>query len=159
MWNMQLCMAHLLVVSDVWYLQNSASGGAKTLRSDQKWLYFQRRLLSFEDIEHWRPPKDAPCKAAYFTYQALNFLINIGGLNWANCLAKTGTELAGSGFSWNLYSRNGPKIELLLTLSTMEMILIWEICRKELCMVDNISVVWYSENRWININLSTIAKP
>jgi len=41
----------------------------------------QSRMLSFKDIEHWKAPKDAPCKAAYFTYEALNFLINIGGLN------------------------------------------------------------------------------
>jgi hypothetical protein len=31
MGNMQLCMAHLLVVSDFPDLQNTASGGAKTL--------------------------------------------------------------------------------------------------------------------------------
>jgi len=74
-------MAHLLVDSDCRYLQTSASGGSKTSFSDQKLLYFQSRLLSFKDIEHWRAPKDAPCKAAYFTYQALNYLINIGGLN------------------------------------------------------------------------------
>jgi hypothetical protein len=36
MGNMQLCMAHLLVVSDFPYLQNSASGGAKTLFLGQK---------------------------------------------------------------------------------------------------------------------------
>jgi hypothetical protein len=77
---MQLCLAHLLVVSEFRYLQKSAIGGAKTSFSDQKWLYFQSRLLSIKDITHWRPPKDAPCKAAYFTYQALNYLINIGGL-------------------------------------------------------------------------------
>jgi hypothetical protein len=85
----------------------------------QKWLYFQSRLLSFKDIEHWRPPKDALCKAAYFMYQALNYLINIGGLIWGNRLAKTGPEPASSGFSWNPYSRNSPKMEPLLTLWTV----------------------------------------
>jgi len=113
--NMLLCMAHLLVVSDVRYLQNSASSGAKTSFSDHKWLYFQSCLLSFKDMEHWRQPKDAPWKAAYFTYQALNYLINIGGLIGGNHLAKTGTEPASSRFSWNRYSWNGPKMEPLLT--------------------------------------------
>jgi len=116
MWNMQLCMAHLLEVSDFRYLQNSASADAKTSFSDQKWLYFQNRLLSFKDIEHLRAPNDAPCQAAYFTYQALNFLTNIAGLNGGNHLAKTGTEAASSGFSWNRYHRNSPKMEPLLTL-------------------------------------------
>jgi len=68
----------------------------KNIALDQKWLYFQSHLLSFEDVKHWRPPEVAPWKAAYFTYQALNFLINIGGLNWGNQLAKTGTEPPGS---------------------------------------------------------------
>jgi len=75
---MQCCTAHLLVVSNVRYLQNSASNGAKTSFLGEKSLYFQSRLLSFEDIKNRRPPKDAPHRAAYFTYQALNFLINIG---------------------------------------------------------------------------------
>jgi len=116
MWNMQHCMAHHLMVSDFRYHQNWASGGAKTSLLNQKWLYFQSHLLSSKDIEYWRPPKDAPWKAAYFTYQALNNLINIGGLNWGNRLAKTGTEPTGSGFASNHYSRNGPKMEPLLTL-------------------------------------------
>jgi hypothetical protein len=46
-------------------------------------MFLRHRLLSFEDIENWSRPKDAPCKAAYFTYQAVNCLNNIGGLNWA----------------------------------------------------------------------------
>jgi hypothetical protein len=46
-------------------------------------VFLRHRLLSFGDIENWRQPKDAPRKAAYFTYQALKCLINIGGLNWA----------------------------------------------------------------------------
>jgi len=116
MWNMQLCMAHLLVVSDCRYLQNWASGGAKTSFSDQKWLYFQSRLLSFKHIEYWKPPKHAPCKTAYFTFQALNNLINIGGLNGVNCLGKTQTKLASSRFSWNRSSRNGLNMEPLPTL-------------------------------------------
>jgi len=116
MWNLQICMAYHLMVSDIWHLQNSASGGAKTSFSDQKWLCFQSRLLSVKDIEHWRPRKDASCKGACFTYQVLNYLINIGGHNWANHLAKTRTEPASSGFSWKSYSRNGLKMELFLIL-------------------------------------------
>jgi len=116
MWNMQLCMAHLLVVSGCWYLQKSASSGAKTSFSDQEWPNVDSRLLSFEDIEHWRPPNDAPCNAANLTYQAVSFLMNIVGLDRANLLAKTGTEPAGSGLSWIWYGRNGPKMEPLLTL-------------------------------------------
>jgi hypothetical protein len=44
-------------------------------------MFLRHRLLSFEDIENWRRRKDAPCQAANFTYQALNCLIDIGGLN------------------------------------------------------------------------------
>jgi len=117
MWNMQLCMAHFLVCSNFRYLWNSASGGAKTPFSGQKWQYFQSHLLSFKDIDFWKAPKDAPWKTACFTYQALNLVINIGGLNGGNRLAKTGTEPAGSRFSCNRYSRNGPQMEPLLTLA------------------------------------------
>jgi len=46
-----------LVVADFCYHQNSASGGAKTPFLDPKCLCFQSHLLSFKDIEHWRPPK------------------------------------------------------------------------------------------------------
>ena len=113
----QLCMAHLLVGSNFWYLQNSASGSTKTPFSGQNWLYLQSRLLSFKDIKHWKAPNDAPCKGASFTYQALYFLINSGGLNWGNLLPKTGTEPVGSGFTSKRYIRNGPKMELWLTLS------------------------------------------
>jgi hypothetical protein len=88
----------------------------KTLCSGQKCLYFQSHLLCFKHIEHWKAAKDAPCKAAYFTYEALNILMNIGGLNCGNRLAKTGTEPACPGFSWNRFSRNSPKMGLLLTL-------------------------------------------
>jgi len=49
-------------------------------------------------------------------YQTQNHWMHIRGLNWRNPLAQTWTELAGSGFSWNCDSRNGPKIEPLLTL-------------------------------------------
>jgi len=117
MWNMQLCMVHLSVLSDFWYLRDSASGGAKTSFSDQKWLNFQSHFLSCKDIKHWKPPKDAPCKATYFTYQAQNCIINVGGHNWENGLAKTGTDLATSGFHWNCYSRNRLQMEPMLTLS------------------------------------------
>jgi hypothetical protein len=78
---MQLCIAYHLVVTDISHLQNSESSGAKTSFSDQKWLCFQSRLLSIKDTKHSRTPKDAPCKAEYFTYQALNYLIEIGGHN------------------------------------------------------------------------------
>jgi len=61
---MQLCMAHLLVVSDIQYLQNSASNGAKAWFLGAKSQYFGSRLLRFEDIENRRPPEDVPCKAA-----------------------------------------------------------------------------------------------
>jgi len=46
-------------------------------------MFLCPRLMSFEDIENRRGPKDAPRKAAYFTYEALNCQINIGRLNWA----------------------------------------------------------------------------
>jgi hypothetical protein len=46
-------------------------------------LLFWLHLRSFEDIENWMLTKDAPCKAAYFTYQAQNCLTNVAGLNWA----------------------------------------------------------------------------
>jgi len=61
---MQLCMAHLLVVSNFRYLQNLASDGAKPWVFSEKSLYFQSRLLSFEDIGNRRPPKDAPRNTA-----------------------------------------------------------------------------------------------
>jgi len=118
MWNMQHCMAHLLVVAEFQYLQKSVCGGAKTPFSYLKCLYFQSHLLSIKDIEHWRPPKDVSCQTAYFIYQALNYLINIGGHDWGNHLAKTRTELVASGFSWNQCSRNSPKTEQLLILVT-----------------------------------------
>jgi hypothetical protein len=83
---MQLCKAHLLVVSDFPYLQNSVSGYENTVIFRLKTMFLQYRLWSFEDMENGRRPKDAPRKAAEFTYEALNSLINIGGLNWAVCL-------------------------------------------------------------------------
>jgi len=49
-------------------------------------MFLHHRLLSFEDIERRRQPKDAPFQAAYFTYQVLNCMSNIGGLNWAVCV-------------------------------------------------------------------------
>jgi len=61
---MQLCMVHLLVVSDFQYLQNSASGFEYTVIFRAKTMFLHHRLLSFEDIENLRPPKDAPWKAA-----------------------------------------------------------------------------------------------
>jgi len=117
MCNMPLCMAHLLVVFDFSYLQNSASSGVKTSFSDQQWLYFHSCLLSFKDIKHWRPPKDAPWNAAYFTYQARHVLSNIVGLKEGNRRVKTGIELAGSVFSFTCYSRNRLKMELMRTLN------------------------------------------
>ena len=116
MWYMQLCTAHLLAVSDFRYLQISASGGSKSSFLPQKWSYSQRSLLSFKDIKNRKPPKDAPCAAAYFMYQTLNHRMNIRGLNWGNRFVQTRTEPARSGFSWNHYNRNGPKTEPLLTL-------------------------------------------
>jgi hypothetical protein len=76
-------MAHLLVLSNVQYLQNLASGFENTVICGPKTMSFSHRLQSFEDIENGRRPNDAPCKAADFTSQALSCLININGLNWA----------------------------------------------------------------------------
>jgi hypothetical protein len=76
-------MAHLLVISKTRYLENLASGFENTVFFGQKMMFLHHRLLSFKDIENRSIPKDVPCKGAYFTYQALNCLINIGGLNWA----------------------------------------------------------------------------
>jgi len=69
---MQHCIAHLLAVSNVQYLQNSASGFKNTVIFGPKTMFLGHHLLSFEDIKNRRWPKDAPRKAAYFTYQALN---------------------------------------------------------------------------------------
>jgi len=113
---MQLCMGLLLVFSDFQYHENSASYCAKTSFLGPKWHLFQSHYLSFWDMQNRRLPKDAPCETAYLTYQTLNSLINIHGLNWGNRLVKTRTEPAGSGFSRNRYSWNGPKTEPLLTL-------------------------------------------
>jgi len=77
---MQLCMAHLLVVFDFRYLQNSASGFESTVIFCTKTMFLNHRLPSFEDIGNWRPPNAAPCKAALFSYHAVNTLINIGDL-------------------------------------------------------------------------------
>jgi hypothetical protein len=38
-------------------------------------------LLSFEDIKNQTLPKDAPSEVLYFMYQALNYQMNIQGLN------------------------------------------------------------------------------
>jgi hypothetical protein len=46
-------------------------------------MFLHHSLVSFEDIENQSLPNDAPCNAAYFTYQALNWQINVGGLNQA----------------------------------------------------------------------------
>ena len=82
-WNIQHCIAPLLVVSNVRYLWNLASNFENRVIIGPKTMFFRHCLLSFDDIDNWRPPKDAPCKATYFPYQALNGRINIGGLNWA----------------------------------------------------------------------------
>jgi hypothetical protein len=83
---MQLQMAHLLVVSDFWYLQNSVSCFEIIVIFGVKTMFLGCRLLRIQDIENRRQPKDAPCKAAYFTYQTLNSLINICGLKVMVCL-------------------------------------------------------------------------
>jgi len=79
-WNMELQMAHLLAVSNFWHLQNSASGFEIIVIFGWKTRFLLYRLQRFKDIENRRPPKDAPCWAAYLTYQTLNSLINICGL-------------------------------------------------------------------------------
>jgi len=57
-------MAHLLVASDFRYLQNSASGFENIVIFRPKCMFLHHRLPSFEDIENWRRPKDAPRIAA-----------------------------------------------------------------------------------------------
>ena len=79
-WNMELQMAHLLAVSDFWYLQISASCFEIIVIFGRKMRFLGCRWLRFKDIENRRQPKDAPRWAAYFTYQTLNSLINICGL-------------------------------------------------------------------------------
>jgi hypothetical protein len=74
---MQLRTAHLLVVSDVWYLQNSASSFEIIAIFGPKTRFLGYRLLRFEDIGNRRRPKGAPYEATYFMYQTLNSLINI----------------------------------------------------------------------------------
>jgi len=61
---MQLCMAHLLVVSNFQYLLNTASGFENTVIFRPKTLFLHHRLPSFEGIENWRPTNEAPCQAA-----------------------------------------------------------------------------------------------
>jgi len=85
-WNMELQTAHPLGVSDFWYLQNTASCCEIIVIFGRKTRFLGYRLLRFNDIENWRQPKDAPCWPAYFTYQTLNSLINIGGLKVMVCL-------------------------------------------------------------------------
>jgi len=72
--------AHLFVVSDFGYHSNSESCFEIIVIFGAKTRFFSWRLLRFKDIENGRRPKDAPCKATYFTYQTLNTLINICGL-------------------------------------------------------------------------------
>jgi hypothetical protein len=60
---MQLCMAHLLVVSDFRYLQNSASGFENRVIFRTKTMFLHNHLPSFEDMENRRSPKGAPCRA------------------------------------------------------------------------------------------------
>jgi len=74
-------MAHLLEVSDFWYLQNSASCYEIIVIFFPKTSVLGYRLLRFEDMANWRPPNDVPCGAAYFTSQTLNSLFNICGLD------------------------------------------------------------------------------
>jgi len=85
-WNMELQMAHLLAVSDVWYLQNSASCFEIIVIVVRKTSFLEYRLLRIKDIENRRQPKVVPCWAAYFTYQTLNSLIN-------NCCLKVMVHL------------------------------------------------------------------
>jgi len=79
-WNMELLMAHRLVVSAFWYLQNSGSGFEIIVILGRKTRFLGYCLERFNDIGNRRRPKDAPCWAAYFTYQTLNSLINTCGL-------------------------------------------------------------------------------
>jgi len=83
---MQLWTAHLLVVSNFRYLQNSASCFEIIAIFGPKTSFLGYRLLRFEDIQNLRLPKDAPCGATYFIYQTLNSLIHVCGLNVMICL-------------------------------------------------------------------------
>jgi len=49
---MQLCMVHLFVVSDLRYLQNSATGFENTVTVLPQTMFVHNHLLSFEDIEN-----------------------------------------------------------------------------------------------------------
>jgi hypothetical protein len=76
-WNMQLWMAHLLVDSDGWYLQNSVSCSQIIAIVGPQTRILGWRLLRMEDIENRRMPKGALYEATSFLYQTLNSLINI----------------------------------------------------------------------------------
>jgi hypothetical protein len=54
MTNRQLCMAHLLVVSNVQYLSNSASSFENTVIVGPKTMILCHHLLSFQDMENQR---------------------------------------------------------------------------------------------------------
>jgi len=80
-WNMQLQTAHLLVVSDFWYLQNSASCFEIIAIFCPKTRLLGYWLLRLEDIKNRRWPKDVPSGATSFMGQTLDSLIDMCGLN------------------------------------------------------------------------------
>jgi hypothetical protein len=57
---MQLRVANPLVLSNVQYLRNSASGFENIVIFGPIMLLLGLRLLSFDDIRHRRRPNDAP---------------------------------------------------------------------------------------------------
>jgi hypothetical protein len=76
-------MAHLLVVSNVGYLETSASSYKNRVILGLETMFLSDFLLNFDDIENRRRLNDAPWKAPTFTHQALYCLMNIADLNRA----------------------------------------------------------------------------
>jgi hypothetical protein len=115
---MQLQTAHLVVLPNVGYLGNSASYIEIDVIFGPKTRFLVCRLLRSEDIENWRPPRDVPCRAAYFTYQTQNSLINIYGLKVMHCLKNRRFLMRLGRCHPDLYTRPCPKVEPLVTLPT-----------------------------------------
>jgi len=67
-------------VSHFWYIQNTESCFEMIVIAGRKMNYLGYHLVIFKYIETRIRPKDGLCWAAYFTYQTLNYLINICGL-------------------------------------------------------------------------------
>jgi len=114
-------------------------------------------------MEHRRPPKNTPCKAACFIYHALNFLINLGRLNGGNRLAKTRSKPTGAMLSLKLYSWNCPKMELFVPLAqtlsdSIQRLLTWCFrlsgCQFWLFSISHIFLLLLKHCFWINTSHS-----